>query len=205
MTLDLTKPMQTRDGRQVTLLTTEGRGKHKFLGYIGDAEEPRSWSHDGATRQRGFNEQPGSLSSDDLINVPEKPRYFVHRDGFNCGALYIEFLGDEGELVYTDQRERAERWGLKDVERYVIAGIWLEITQADAEQLKAEARKPKVKRWYVESVEKPIVFEIAGEWGAEVRARTWFQRDIESLDYTFGTFSDPSCRPLRRVEPVEDK
>ena len=62
--LDLTKPVQTRDGRPVTLLTTCGRGDYPIVGYIGDDMNISVWMDDGrvCTYMYGLN------SPRDLVN-----------------------------------------------------------------------------------------------------------------------------------------
>ncbi|MGH6746419.1 hypothetical protein [Novosphingobium sp.] len=68
--LDLTKPLQTRDGRSVVLITSEGRGKYPVLGYVGDDTGPTSGTSEGKyqahTAQR----------DEDLVNVADKPDVF---------------------------------------------------------------------------------------------------------------------------------
>ena len=45
--IDIRKTYKTRDGRPVELLTTNARGAWPVIGYIGDSEGLRRWSHDG--------------------------------------------------------------------------------------------------------------------------------------------------------------
>lgn len=45
--IDIRKTYKTRDGRPVELLTTRARGAWPVIGYIGDSEGLRRWSHDG--------------------------------------------------------------------------------------------------------------------------------------------------------------
>lgn len=75
--LDLTKPVQTRDGRTVRILCTDRKGEYPVVGLIilsNGQEISGSWNTCGR-----FN----SLSDDehdiDLINVPPKPvKYYGH-------------------------------------------------------------------------------------------------------------------------------
>lgn len=64
MTLDLAKPMQTRDGQPVEILTTKGRyPEFPIVGYIDSSEYIEVWMLDGSNRNvRGRA---------DLVNVPE--------------------------------------------------------------------------------------------------------------------------------------
>lgn len=64
--LDLSKPVQTRDGRPVTIITTKGRGTYPLVGYAGEENtELRSWRSDGIF----FS---GAIRPLDLVNVEEK-------------------------------------------------------------------------------------------------------------------------------------
>lgn len=67
MALDLSKPVQTRDGRPVTIITTEGREPWALLGYVSDDKVPRTWYSDGAV----FSD---AQSQNDPINAPEPKR-----------------------------------------------------------------------------------------------------------------------------------
>lgn len=62
--LDLSKPVQTRDGRPVEIKFTDGRGTRPIAGYIGSSYVLTSWRPDGASSYDG-------ISSIDLVNVPE--------------------------------------------------------------------------------------------------------------------------------------
>lgn len=65
--VDWNKPLQTREGDPVTIITREGRGKYSVMGYIGNDEYITYWRPDG----RFFDEQ--DTVGCDIINVPEKP------------------------------------------------------------------------------------------------------------------------------------
>lgn len=47
MKIDLSKPLKTRDGRKVTILSTMGRGQRSIVGYIGESEYITQWQPDG--------------------------------------------------------------------------------------------------------------------------------------------------------------
>lgn len=68
--LDLTKPVQTRDGRKVRLLCTDGPGNHPVVGFIDGSLYAHSWTYDGYQYSRADN------SDADLINTPATPRTF---------------------------------------------------------------------------------------------------------------------------------
>lgn len=65
--IDWTKPVQTRDGRSVRILCTDGCvNEWPIVGYIGKDVMPTAW------RPSGSVGQPTAKYSGDLINVPEK-------------------------------------------------------------------------------------------------------------------------------------
>lgn len=63
--IDWSKPVETQDGRDVTILSTDGRGSFPVVGYIQLSQDLRTWSTGG-----GYTHQPCDI---DLINVPEPP------------------------------------------------------------------------------------------------------------------------------------
>lgn len=67
MTFDPTKPCTTRDGRDVIIKFTDGRGDYPIAGYIGAKDGVDHWSKDG----HYFG---GNSHALDLVNVPETPR-----------------------------------------------------------------------------------------------------------------------------------
>ena len=69
--LDLTKPVQTVDGRSVTIITTGGRGGYPVIGYLEDSDGPYTWSAEGIY-------DIGSESTQDLVNVPEERVVYVN-------------------------------------------------------------------------------------------------------------------------------
>ena len=73
--LDLTKPLQTRDGRSVALITVVGREPYPLVGYIGTASMVTTWKRDGRTL---FPWQEDLLDSD-LVNVPAKIVRYLNR------------------------------------------------------------------------------------------------------------------------------
>ncbi len=66
MSIDWTKPVQTRDGRKVTIYTTTAPTEHPVHGYVEGWGGPTFWTSGGLFL--------GDAESDeDLINVPEAP------------------------------------------------------------------------------------------------------------------------------------
>ena len=81
--LDLTKPVQTRDGRKVRLLCTDGPGEYPVIGIIEGRDDVCRWPLNGRVAPYG------DLSVD-LINTPAAPRTFerwfnVYRSGDDDG------------------------------------------------------------------------------------------------------------------------
>lgn len=62
--LDLTKPVQTKDGQAVTILSQEAQGPFSIVGLLGGYVY--QWDKEGR--------RCGSTSKADLVNVPPKPR-----------------------------------------------------------------------------------------------------------------------------------
>lgn len=82
--LDLAKPLQTRDGRPVTLITTKGHDSYPLVGYIGGDYFPEMWEHDGTSAATSFSNGPS-----DLINTPEKPPKMVrYLNRYRGGAFF---------------------------------------------------------------------------------------------------------------------
>ena len=91
MTLDLTKPVQTRDGRKVEIVTTKGREPYPVLGFIGELSFPTGWSADGAF-------ELGTPSHHDLINTPEPKRvvdFWAHVYADGSGKLLASKAGPD--------------------------------------------------------------------------------------------------------------
>jgi hypothetical protein len=65
--LDLTKDVQTKDGRPVTILSTKGRGDYPVVGYVGDNPMLVLWSKEGKCMN-----SVSSSGSSDLVNPPAK-------------------------------------------------------------------------------------------------------------------------------------
>ena len=88
--LDLTKPVQTRDGRPVRILCMDRKSKYPIVGLVlkkDGSETTESWLADG-----GYH-YPACIGENDLINVPPKPvKYFVnvyrHTNGITVGNVY---------------------------------------------------------------------------------------------------------------------
>jgi hypothetical protein len=76
--IDFTKPVQTKGGESVEIITTNGRGTYPVIGFVGGNESPSTFTSEGVYYIR-------EASITDLENVPEKPveiaKYFnVYND-----------------------------------------------------------------------------------------------------------------------------
>lgn len=123
MALDLTKPVQTRDGYPVRILATDLRSEYPVVGIIShpDYDEVETWTLDGAFVSS--DEHP-----DDLVNVPvETRRYFPTTKGRyslqvweytvgSCEAIGFETLqecrysgyhGPVVEVVFVDGQAKS--------------------------------------------------------------------------------------------------
>jgi hypothetical protein len=90
-TIDFTKPLQTRMGDPVQLITTEGRGQYPIIGYIADSKTPATWTKDG-------NKLQGVSRTEDLVNVPPAKQ-----------VAYINvYAGDQSTGMYRLNDSRAE-------------------------------------------------------------------------------------------------
>lgn len=89
--IDWTKPVQTRDGTPVNILSREGRGTFPVIGYIGDATDVDTWTAEGKYRTN-------KSGPEDLMNVPETPKQTEvwcnvyqsrHDDGLEVGGTAL--------------------------------------------------------------------------------------------------------------------
>jgi len=65
--VDFTRPVETRDGKPVTIVTTTGRGDYSVLAYIGNKTSPDIFTSEGKYYAAG------AKSNFDLRNVEPKP------------------------------------------------------------------------------------------------------------------------------------
>lgn len=80
--LDLTAPVQTREGNSVRILATNRKGRYPVVGLVlvGDREDLSSWTDDGRPHERIAEELPG-----DLVNVPQQRTVWVNVYGGKIG------------------------------------------------------------------------------------------------------------------------
>src|SRR5699024_8343298 len=76
MTLDRNRPVQTRDGKPVRIVTwTEGSGRYPIIGFIDDENTPDSWAAEWKFLYANhvFDDEKGR------VNVPPKQTVTWHR------------------------------------------------------------------------------------------------------------------------------
>lgn len=120
MALDRNRPVQTRSGEPVRILTwTEGAEPYPVVGYIGDNKAPDVWTAEGQ-----FNEYQTYEHRYDLVNDPPKKTVTWHR----CRA--------EGGGYIAGNFDSAED-ALDTVFPNTVAGL-LKITWEDGKPISVE-------------------------------------------------------------------
>jgi len=71
--LDFNKPVQTKSGKQVEILTTDGRGQYPIVGYIEGSDSPACW-----TREGHLVAGNSEFSMNSLENIPQKRSGWVN-------------------------------------------------------------------------------------------------------------------------------
>ncbi len=91
MSLDLSKPVQTRDGRKVRILCTDAKSAYPVIGLIEDCghEVQGTWTA-GGRNHRAFE------TDYDLINAPTKRTVWIDKAALALGRLIGTY--------YTDKR-----------------------------------------------------------------------------------------------------
>lgn len=94
--IDFTKPIRTRDGRAVEILTTKGRGRYPIIGNVEGDDVTISWKMDGSAYH---SDMPAST---DLINVPQKYKVWAncYRSSNLHGATLRTHSSRESADVY---------------------------------------------------------------------------------------------------------
>lgn len=102
--IDFTKPVQTKDGRPLEIVTIRGRGDYPVIGFIGDSTAPSTFTADGKFFLGLEN------NNEDLENVPAKPVEIVRY--FN---IYEDFVMGHDTRAEADAGAEADRIGCKRV------------------------------------------------------------------------------------------
>ena len=97
---DFTKPVQTRSGLPVTIITTKGRGTRPVIGYMDASEKLHTWCIDGS--------YTCASESYDLINVPEKRVMLIHFIQTQEGNVFTATVKPELSLLKHIATKRVE-------------------------------------------------------------------------------------------------
>lgn len=99
MTIDFTKPVQTKDGRKVRILCTDAGHPYPIVGLVGDSKQLCAWLPSGMRSPRG----PISL---DLIQVPEENDHFFNVKEYSLygPCRFLTATPDEAnlKLIFID-------------------------------------------------------------------------------------------------------
>lgn len=96
---DPTKPVQTRDGQPVRILSINGSKDYPIVGLIGNDSQPKAWAANGMNCKYKIDGIQ-VLSAIDLVNVPKKLKGFINI--YDCNNKL--FTGD----VYSTKEEADE-------------------------------------------------------------------------------------------------
>jgi len=91
--IDITKPVMTRDGTPVEIISDKGREPYTLVGYIGNGRELDEWAADGAYL-------PGTKSNNDLENYKPEPQpeeWAAEKAAFAAGKV-IQYRGSESSM-----------------------------------------------------------------------------------------------------------
>lgn len=90
MKIDITKPLKTRGGNSVVILTDSSRGLYPIVGHIGDSRHLDMWTAEGK-----FQAGDGAPDTNDLVYALPKTEAW-----FNCYA--------DGRMIRYDNKEDAD-------------------------------------------------------------------------------------------------
>lgn len=141
MTIDLTKPVQTRDGRKARILCTDMVNPHypvaAVVTFADGIEVARMYTRDGY-----FGRFVDSLSANDLVNVPPEPQVeWRKHDRESACDLYKEL----GDFEVEDKRgRRMFVCGVTNIGFRVYGANYLEISFGCAydDLVMADTREP---------------------------------------------------------------
>lgn len=124
--LNLDKKLVTEDGQPVTLISKEGRGDFKLIGYIGDTLILRTWTIEGRYSD-------GYHSLNNLINAPEwqLPAPPDGKEWLNA-RLFKEGMLEEGErpLLVGEPAKNGDLFYSIVLDRWLGAGGCIDNTYA---------------------------------------------------------------------------
>jgi hypothetical protein len=91
--IDITKPVRTREGTPVEIISDKGREPYPLVGYIGNGRELDEWAADGAYLT-------GTKSNNDLENYEPEPKpeeWAAEKAAFAAGKA-IQYRGSESSM-----------------------------------------------------------------------------------------------------------
>jgi hypothetical protein len=91
--IDITKPVRTREGTPVEIISDKGREPYTLVGYIGNGRELDEWAADGAYLT-------GTKSNNDLENYEPEPKpeeWAAEKAAFAAGKK-IQYRGSESSM-----------------------------------------------------------------------------------------------------------
>lgn len=92
--IDFNKPVQTRDGRKVRILCTDGQdGRRPVVGFVEGSVQPATWP------MNGIYASLCGESGTDLINVPERVERILIVDCI--GGHLVQYKPDEMRSAWT--------------------------------------------------------------------------------------------------------
>lgn len=149
--LDFTKPLRTISGKEVKIITTEGRGKFPVLGYVGESEQVYLFTKEGVSSYNIYhnleNYAPmipikdywllvypdgSSLKQDNfestLTRVGVIARLHITMDNVEQGKFDIppEYIFEPGDKVKYLKDDTREDLGLDPTKTYVVLKFYRE-------------------------------------------------------------------------------
>lgn len=113
MKLNTKLPLQTGDGRAVTLITVKGRGDYPLIGYVGDENNLYLWKANGACGD-------GSRHSMNLVNAPVEVDIWCAITVRPGGAISIVY--DSKDSIESYASDRDDVVAVKHVNMLVVVG-----------------------------------------------------------------------------------
>ena len=98
--IDFNKPVRTKSGEPVEIVTTEGREPYPVIGYVEDSDVPECWAKDGR-----YKDEEVTLSLD-LENIPQKRSGWVNVYTIKGPGVFRDRIVHENNVY--ERREQAE-------------------------------------------------------------------------------------------------
>ncbi|MBB6253037.1 hypothetical protein [Nitrospirillum iridis] len=115
--LDFTKPVQTRDGREVVILSTEAPGICPIVGYLKGEMTLRRWCRGGSYVVDAYAEHPM-----DLIQVPQPFKVIRYINVYSVTSPCVSVVSSHATRQIADDRAGADRIACVRVEVDAVEG-----------------------------------------------------------------------------------